>query len=612
MNCGDPEMIRFVWKSLSSIKKSMISVLLVEVPVLFVYTYAIFPGCHMILMKVLQSQGLSYIVDSTITSGLRNGWVLLTLLCIALFLGLCFFIEIVLLLYLIRNEKDGYKAILRKTLNTVRRLFTPFGIPLLFLSFFIGLFIHLNLLIRILRELTQSGQFRAYLLDTYKLSVPILLILAGLIWVFLRSMLVYPNLVSGDMSAKSSFSCSALLMKKNYLKSAVRLTVLNIAAFLLFALIYLVILFAAVQTIKYSLPVRLQYAVSMTIMDTVNRMLLFAYSLGLVIINFQAMMLLRIEYSPDKNAETECSHKPGQAKKTKRRRILFLFMLGLMAVLTLVSDDFLHNFRLQTGYDPEGGGPEIIAHRGNSHAAPENTIAALRSAIEERADAVEIDVQMTKDGELVLMHDRSLLRTCGVNAYVSELNYREMEHLDAGSWFSPAFQGERIPTLTQALDACRGELNVMIEVKNQRGKEQAIAEKIVTETIEAGMEQNVIVASFSPEVLEEVKKRSASIATCLILRFAYGDIANMEEADLFSIHAQFVQRSVIRFVKQSGKALVVWTVNEGSQLAAMRDLGVDAVITDRPVKAREVFYENSVPGFLSRIVRFFLNTDLIG
>ena len=146
----------------------------------------------------------------------------------------------------------------------------------------------------------------------------------------------------------------------------------------------------------------------------------------------------------------------------------------------------------------------------------------------------------------------------------------------------------------------------MIEVKSGHYEEYDIARRVVKNVEEMGMDQDVIVASFNLNVLKEVKKLNNSISTCLILRFAYGNIEEVEYVDIFSLESRFVQKGVIKSIRNGGKALAVWTVNESKQMAYLGELGVDAIITDHPVRAREIFYEDSVPGFLVDIISFML------
>src|SRR5262249_20771464 len=108
---------------------------------------------------------------------------------------------------------------------------------------------------------------------------------------------------------------------------------------------------------------------------------------------------------------------------------------------------------------------EVTAHRGHARAAPENTLSAMRKAIESGADYAEMDVQLTSDGKIVLLHDRDLKRVAGDSRRLDELSYDEVRQLDVGRWFDPAFSGERVPTLAEVINLCRGKIRMNIELK---------------------------------------------------------------------------------------------------------------------------------------------------
>ncbi len=113
---------------------------------------------------------------------------------------------------------------------------------------------------------------------------------------------------------------------------------------------------------------------------------------------------------------------------------------------------------------------QIVAHRGASSDRPENTVAALRQAIKLKATAVEIDVRTSKDGELFLMHDAKVDRTTNGKGLASEMTMRQLKALDAGSRFKEEYRGERIPTLSEALEVCRGKIDVLLDLKEQGGR----------------------------------------------------------------------------------------------------------------------------------------------
>lgn len=589
---------------LNQFKMNIVLALKIEIFFLFFYTYVIFPVCNMFLERIGKSQGYDYFIDDNILNALKNAWFMIGAFAVFIILGIFFLFEIVLLLNVLNKKEDaGFKHILKKCALDLKRVIRPSGFFFVSISFIWGIFMHVTLFQKTAQDLGVFDFFNNIVFDNnglVKLAPALLFVLLYLAisWLFVHVIIV----VEGK-SIKESFLHSSQMMRKNYVQILIRLFVLNIIILLAFCLIYLLLMFAVIIVIKSIETTSLQYAVSLTVMDTVNRLIIFSYSVAFILINLVVLSSQRNECLSGKANEAS---RDNVRSKQKRHHVLMAFFLILLVLFILFNDNFLKNFRIQTGYDPEGSKPEIVAHRGNSAYAPENTLAALQSAIEVRADRAEIDIQMTKDGVLVLMHDRSLHRTCNVTGAVSQYTYQELLAFDAGAWFSDDFAGEKIPTLEAALVTCKGELSLMLEIKDYYGKEKEMAEKVVALIREASMEQDVIVASFSWTILREVKELDPTIVTCLILRFAYGQFYEMDYVDMYSLEYRFAQASIIRALQESGKAINIWTVNESSRLVTMRNLGVDAVITDRPVRAREIFYDNVVPGFLNRMIHNML------
>lgn len=595
-------------KFLVSLKRNMILLLEIEIIVLFIYTYVIIPVCELILKRVMRAQNYGYFFDKNILSVVKNIWILLTLLGIVLFIGLCFYLEVMLLINVIIYSDNKILNVLKKSLFSIKKLFSPFGLVLLLISFFASMLMHFNFLTRIIQTLKINQYFRYYYSYNPKATAAVSVTLLFIIYLVIRFLFVYPILSYEDVSIKESFNLSARLMKKYLITTSIKVLFVNILALLFFAIFYLLIIFITIMVIKSNVIVRLQYAISMTVIDSVNRMLIFFYSLAMIIINLEASVFLCKKLSTKKPriySEIPIILKEDQNRK-KRGRIWSLIVIIALIIFVFTNDDFLFSFRLRTGYNPEGKKPNIIAHRGNSNAAPENTLSALSSAIDVKADGAEIDVRMTKDGEIVLMHDSKLLRTAGVNSHVNQLNYSELSDIDVGSWFSPEFKGERIPTLMEALDLCKDKLNLMIEVKSDKNKEHEIAKKVLENVEAMGMEDDVIIASFNPKVLDEVKKYNKKIPTCLILRFAYGNIEEMEYVDIFSIESRFMQIKLLQSIQNKGKSIIVWNVSESNQIASLNHLDIDAIIMGDPIRAREIIYEDAAPGFMNKILRQFL------
>lgn len=247
----------------------------------------------------------------------------------------------------------------------------------------------------------------------------------------------------------------------------------------------------------------------------------------------------------------------------------------------------------------------ITAHRGLSSAAPENTLSALQAAIEAMADYAEIDVQETRDGVVVLLHDYSLKRTTGVRQYIWNVDYEELSGFDCGGWFSGEYAGERIPTLEQALELCKGKIRLNIEIKDSSAN-QALEDKVVALIEQYEFENQCVITSTSLDTLEKVKQKNDRIKTGYIMSVAYGNFYEKEHVDFFSMKSAFVDAEVVSKAHSLGKEVHVWTVNSRNELEQMKGIGVDNIITDVPLLARQVLNQEGIVNTFSDLLRLVM------
>ena len=230
---------------------------------------------------------------------------------------------------------------------------------------------------------------------------------------------------------------------------------------------------------------------------------------------------------------------------------------------------------------------EITAHRGGAWKAPENTISALQYTMDSGADYAEVDVQETKDGELILLHDDSFKRTAGVKKNVWDMTLKQVEKLDAGASFHEKFRGEKIPEFTEVLKFCKGRLDLNIEIK-YNGKNKGIVNRVVRVIKENHFEDHCVVTSMNYQFLKQIKKIAPEIRTGYIMTMTYGGVQGMEAADFFSVKHTYVDEKFVTQVHALGKEVHVWTVNYKGDAKRMLDIGADNIITDDPIMVRKV------------------------
>lgn len=225
----------------------------------------------------------------------------------------------------------------------------------------------------------------------------------------------------------------------------------------------------------------------------------------------------------------------------------------------------------------------VIAHRGYSKAAPENSASSIEKAIKAKSDYAEIDVQETKDGVVVLLHDRSLNRTAGLNKLVSQLNYNEISKLDIGPSFSKSFKNERIPTLKQILKESKGKVKLIIELKTYNKDYEKLTEDVVNLIEKNNMVSSCSIHSINYNSLLLVKKINPEIRTGYIVLKHVNDLPSYK-VDFYSIDKKLVTEKVINDVHKLNRQVYVWTVNSNYEKNKFINLGADGIITDNPVR----------------------------
>jgi glycerophosphoryl diester phosphodiesterase len=228
-----------------------------------------------------------------------------------------------------------------------------------------------------------------------------------------------------------------------------------------------------------------------------------------------------------------------------------------------------------------------IAHRGYSSIAPENTITAFEKALVYNPDIIECDVHRTKDGEIILMHDASVNRTTNGSGNISEMTLSELRDLDAGSWFSEDYKGEKIPLLSEALECTKDRCTLMIELKADNIESQVI--DIVNSM---GMQEQVCLGSFIKDIGIRIKKLS-DIPFMQIISYK-SELSEQEMIDLMnllksqnakylSINYQPVTQELIDRTHDSGFGISVWTIDDKDEILRMAGMNVD-VITSNDIK----------------------------
>jgi glycerophosphoryl diester phosphodiesterase len=233
----------------------------------------------------------------------------------------------------------------------------------------------------------------------------------------------------------------------------------------------------------------------------------------------------------------------------------------------------------------------VVAHRGAAGKAPENTLASVEQAIGDRADWIEIDVQESADGQVMVVHDSDFMKLAGVNLKVWEGTYEQIRRIDVGGWFGPEFRDERVPTLREVLETARGRSRIVIELKYY-GHDQALERRVVDVVESAGMVSDVAVMSLKYEGVQKIRQLRPDWTIGLLSATAIGDLARLD-VDFLAVNTGLATAGFVDRAQNAGKSVFVWTVNDPVSMSRMMSLGVDGVITDEPEMAREVLAQRA-------------------
>ncbi len=234
----------------------------------------------------------------------------------------------------------------------------------------------------------------------------------------------------------------------------------------------------------------------------------------------------------------------------------------------------------------------VIAHRGASGSVPENTLASFRKAINLGSDVIELDVRLSQDGQVVVIHDDALDRTVRRTGKVSELMLDQLKQLDAGSWFGSQFAGEQIPTLKEVLELAKGRARLDIELKAGhlgRYTVQDLADAALRDVEKLGMDEHVIFCSFSLEGIERIQEKSR-IPTALVYEKSWispEELTASRSVPVLSCQKRFLNKDNVLQAHGKGTKVWAWTVDTQEEIQRFLDLGVDGIITNYPERVIE-------------------------
>jgi len=570
-----------------------------------------------VMKLALKAQGLSYLSDETIGTFIRSPLTWFFLLLIVL--GMAFFtlFDICCIITCIhasfRKQAMPLLALMRKGLKTSMRVIYQRNIVMI---------LYLLIIIPMTHALVISGYITKFTVPQfivdYIMSHTWLAILYIGFWIYigLRSFHWIYSLhyfCLENCNFKQARKRSWKLQKNHYWTDLI--IVLGWSAACI-GIYYGVILFGSwlVSRVNQALPTQDLFS-SLTLsgisllMDVCGA-LFFCFDLPLFFICISLLFYYRKaaagERIPRVFRDLDNAYRITNTRWVKK---IYMYRKRIIAlsIVVVIGVNFAYNFADRRGVLHMGldNPVEVTAHRGYSAVYPENTIPAFKGAIQVGADWAELDVQQTADGEVIVMHDSNLKRTTGLDKEVWQVTWDEIKDLDNGSWFDKKYQTVRIPTLEEVLKVCRGKIHLNIEIKPS-GHDKDLEEQVAKLLKKYHMRDTCVVSSLKYDSLRKIKQADDSIETAYITSVSYGNFTDLEYADGYSVESTLLSKSFVNKAQKTGKQIYVWTVNSEERLEKVVGMGIDNVITDDPVMAKELIYEQEHSTFWDRYVKQLL------
>ena len=611
---GGTSVVQF-WVGMRRLTAHWKPLILFEILWKLVTLLVIAPACAGLIQLAIHLAKLKYLTTSNLLQFLRSPWTILLLAVLLLLAALYTLFEIAAVCTCFRQSR------FQKVRTTLGRMVRS-GLQSV-LHFFRGggpfLVLHLLVLIPLMQFSATSGIFTAmgipdflayymtkkeFLLPIYVVAI-ILCCLLSVRWVF-SSVLFTQN----QCSYRSARATSVQLVRGRFWQTFFSVLVWNCCYFAALLVFLCLITVVVLMVIRATGSNDLIMSQALRILKLLIQIVLWSFSFfatPICMAHLTALLEKRCVQMPEvvlpEPVPLSRSAKPFRRSTAVLTACCFtVAALGLN--LSYVYSVFTGkaNFRLALFQNPT-----VMAHRGLSADAPENTLYAFSDAISVGADFIELDVQQTRDGVLVVMHDSNLKRTTGVNKDIWDVDYADIQNLDAGSWFDPAYANARIPTLEETLQFVDKRAKLNIEIKPTKHGSDTLEQDVAELITQYQYTDACYVTSFSYGSLKKVKEVNPEIRTGYLMSVAYGQFYSLKYADAFSLNKVFVTSQVVNAAHQQGKQIFAWTVNSMSEVRSLCNLHVDSIITDDPVMVQNVISRDSTGETLRSVLDYFIN-----
>lgn len=573
--------------------------------------FIIYPVLTLLFELSITLSGYSYITNQVLIEYATNPITIIMLLILVAILAIYVMVELIFLSiifdYGYHDKNLTFEELITIGLKKTYETYKKYHIKIIFPAFLFFIVVELLHFVGIAQTINLPFELITYISQNIWLQITFgIFILLG-IFLFIETAFHIHFYTVEKLSFKETIRESKTLLKKKRLEMIGEFVVVNVLFNLFLYGFYILIILIVGYMISWIRGSAYALSAVLTILYSVYSVIGFVATITLIPINFSLVSSWYYEGREKQGKVVSIVRKKRMtlnlgSKKSKlivAGTIVFLLVINLSSVLTVLANP-RSQFEILNYAD-------VIAHRGASKDAPENTLSSIQLAMDQFADAIEMDIRETSDGVPIVMHDATLGRTTNdsFNRRVESTDYAYIATLDAGSWFSLEFQGEKVPTLEEVLELTAGKATLFLELKNYS---QSLEISVMELLENYQMIDHVVILSFSRDQIRRIKAINPDVQTLLLIATFFGDLDSIiqsEDIDHFGLSVHFFDRnqSFVDRAKQEGKKVYVWSIKDEETMDRMIELDADGLITDRPLVAREFVYSKNTQSLLVDVLR---------
>ncbi|MDL4839326.1 glycerophosphodiester phosphodiesterase [Aquibacillus rhizosphaerae] len=584
-------MLTVLKNGLQDFKVSYKKYLSFELIFLLLTSFIFVPVISFIFNRMLKVMGNGALLNAEVYKIASSYTGVVGMLIISFFAVIILFLEFGILIIIAQKRYFNKNILISEAFVTALRNLPKllgFGVfQFIILLFLLTPFINIPVLPALL-DFNMPIFLTSQFYESYLVIIIYVTVFLLVMYLSLRCIFMFHYIFIEGKTIWEAMKASFKITKYNKLRILVSLFLLNIV-FFLFGFLFVTFISNLVSLIE----TKIIGDIVENYLLTFSSYMTITFSLLLIPINIIIITRLFYQYKLNQSDEIQDQLHLNTNKSLARvenylihfftkRKYTLLFVIMVFLTGSVVINYSVHDNIVYLKWDVS-----VASHRGDLMNAPENSMSSISSAIDKGVDAVEIDVQMTKDGVVVLNHDTNLQRIAGLPSKISNMTFEEVSKIDIGQLYAEEFKGERIPTLNAVLEEVKQEdVKLIIDTKPVDTKE-GFVEKVVQAIEFYDMEGTTYIQSFDYDILREVRMLNSNIKIGQIIYLSAGNLSSLD-VDFYTIRQSMLTERFIDNAREQNREVWVWTVNTERNMNQVLKYDIDGIITDYPEKAQNV------------------------